>query len=56
MDFKELLVKQDRWDAGLVRHMVSQLTDDLSEDELNWQARTGPSLHLAQHLAHVSLE
>jgi len=41
MDFKELLIKQERWEAGLVRHMVSQLTDDLSEDELNWQARPG---------------
>ncbi len=41
MDFKELLIKQNRWEAGLTLHMVHQLTDDLSEDELNWQAGSG---------------
>jgi hypothetical protein len=41
MDFKQLLVKQYRWDSAVVRHMIGQLTDDLTEDELNWQARPG---------------
>jgi hypothetical protein len=41
MDFKELLVKQYRWDAAVVRHMVGQLAEDLSEEELNWQAQPG---------------
>ena len=41
MDFKELLVKQYRSDSGIVRYMMAKLTDDLSEDELNWQANPG---------------
>jgi len=41
MDVKELLLKQYRWDAGMARHMIGVLTDDLTVDELNWQARPG---------------
>lgn len=47
MDFKELLVKQERWESAMVLRMVRQLTDDLSEDELNWQA--GPGHHSIWH-------
>jgi hypothetical protein len=41
LDFKKLLIRQYRWDTTLVRHMMGQLTSDLTEDELNWQARPG---------------
>jgi hypothetical protein len=41
MDFKALLVKQYRWDVGMSRYMVRKLTDDLTEDELNWEASPG---------------
>jgi hypothetical protein len=35
MDFQRLLVRQYRWDAEMVRHMIGVLTDDLAEEELN---------------------
>jgi hypothetical protein len=54
VNFKELLVKQNRWDAGMARHMVGVLTDDLSEDELNWQARSGHH-SIWHHIWHMFL-
>ena len=54
MDIKELIVKQYRWDAGMVRHMLGVLTDDLSDDELNWQ--THPGHHsIWHHIWHMFL-
>ena len=41
MNFKELLVRQYRSDSLMVRYMVGKLTNDLTEDELNWQANPG---------------
>jgi len=41
MDFKELLFKQYRWDSIVCRYMIGKLTDDLTEDELNWQYAPG---------------
>jgi hypothetical protein len=41
MDGKRLLINQFRWGAALARHMVDQVTGDLSDDELNWQAQPG---------------
>jgi hypothetical protein len=41
MDVKQLLINQYRWGAAMSRQMVDVLTADLSQDELNWQARPG---------------
>jgi hypothetical protein len=41
VDFRQFLVTQYRWDAGIARHMTNVLTSDLSEDELNWQPQPG---------------
>jgi hypothetical protein len=41
VDVKTLLINQYRWGAATARNMVDVLTGDLSEDELNWQARPG---------------
>jgi hypothetical protein len=41
MDVKTLLINQYRWGAAVARNMVDVLTGDLTEDELNWQARPG---------------
>jgi hypothetical protein len=41
MDVKTILVNQFRWGAAVARNMVDVLTNDLTEDELNWQARPG---------------
>ena len=41
MDAKRLLVNEYRWNAAMARNMLDVLTGDLSEDELNWQARPG---------------
>lgn len=35
MDFKGLLIKQERWEGGMVLRMVRQLTDDLTEETRN---------------------
>ena len=54
MDFKDLLAKQYRSDAAMVRYMVGKLTDDLTEDELNWQARPGHH-SIWHHIWHMFL-
>jgi DinB superfamily len=54
LDFKELLVKQYRSDSGMVRYMTGKLTDDLTEDELNWQARPGHH-SIWHHVWHMFL-
>jgi hypothetical protein len=54
MDFKEFLIKQYRWDAGMVRHMLGVLTGDLSEGELNWQAQPGHH-SIWHHVWHMFL-
>src|SRR3972149_10439778 len=41
MDVKDLLINQYRWGAAIARDMVDVLTRDLTEEELNWQARPG---------------
>jgi len=41
MDFHQLLRRQYRWDSGMTRFMIGKLTNDLTEDELNWQANPG---------------
>jgi hypothetical protein len=56
MDFKEFLIKQYRWDAGMVRHMLGVLTGDLSEGELNWQAQPGHHSIWHHVWAHVSFQ
>ncbi|HUF54500.1 MAG TPA: DinB family protein [Dehalococcoidia bacterium] len=54
MDFKKLLIRQYRWNTAIVRHMIGQLTDDLTEDELNWQARPGHH-SIWHHIWHMFL-
>ena len=54
MDFKELLLKQYRWDGAMSRHMLGVLTDDLSEEELNWQAHPGHH-SMWHHVWHMFL-
>lgn len=54
MDFKELLLRQYREDAGMVRHMLGVLTGDLSEAELNWQAAPGHH-SIWHHVWHMFL-
>ena len=54
MDFQDLLINQYRWDAATARQMVGVLTDDLSEDELNWQARPGHH-SIWHHIWHMFL-
>ncbi len=41
MEAKQILVNQYRWSAATARNMIDVLTKDLTEDELNWQARPG---------------
>lgn len=54
MDAKTLLLQQYRWDCAISRHMLGVLTSDLSEDELNWQARPGHH-SIWHHIWHVFL-
>ena len=54
MDGKTLLVNQYRWDAALARNMVDVLIRDLTDDELNWQARPGHH-SIWHHLWHMYL-
>jgi len=54
MDFKELLLRRYRWDAGTARHMLGVLTGDLSEAELNWQASLGHH-SIWHHVWHMFL-
>lgn len=54
MDGKKLLIDQYRWGAGLSRQMVDVLTGDLTDEELNWQARPGHH-SIWHHLWHMYL-
>jgi hypothetical protein len=54
MDFHELLRRQYRRDSLMVRHMIGVLTDDLTEDELNWQANPGHH-SIWHHIWHMFL-
>jgi hypothetical protein len=47
MELREWLLRRYRWDAGVSRYMLGVVTDDLSEDELNWQP--GPGHHSIWH-------
>ena len=54
MDVKTLLINQYRWGGAVARHMVDVLTSDLTEDELNWQARPGHH-SMWHHIWHMFL-
>jgi hypothetical protein len=41
VDLPTFIVRQYRRGAAFTRHMLDAVTQDLSEDELNWQARPG---------------
>jgi hypothetical protein len=41
VDLRTFLVRQYRYNAAFHRHMLDQVTGDLTPDELNWQARPG---------------
>jgi hypothetical protein len=54
MDLKTFLLRQYRHNAGLTRHMIGVLSDDLSQDQLNWQARPGHH-SIWHHIWHMFL-
>lgn len=54
MDAKNLLINQYRWGAAMARDMVNVLTRDLTEEELNWQARSGHH-SMWHHIWHMFL-
>jgi hypothetical protein len=41
MDLGAFIVRQYRYNAALHRHMLDQVTADLTPEELDWQARPG---------------
>lgn len=54
MDLRVFLVRQYRYNAASTRHMLDAVTSDLTEDELNWQARPGHH-SIWHHVWHMFL-
>jgi hypothetical protein len=54
MDLATFLVRQYSVNIGMTRRMLDQVTSDLTQDELNWQARPGHH-SIWHHVWHMFL-
>lgn len=54
MDLKTFLLREYRFNAAVHRQMFDAVTHDLTEDELNWQARPGHH-SIWHHIWHMWL-